>query len=554
MKHIRLFLLALLTSFTVVESSLAVEKSDELPLLDVLLRNVTLLNRGEQEQSGTVNLLIKSGKVDLITSDHVSRDEADLIYDAKGGFLIGQVKPGEPASFLIIEGDLRGNIELLLDTKTHASFAMVDGLVIRNRYRPVNQRTLEEEKAEQGGWLAYAPPPLAFPLNYNDTSRWNRFDTGPVSGIFAAAVLLDRQHWVDQDDNSEIQVGDLKEYEVGEIRGLRFGGVGTLNFEHPWVWTVFAATHAFDKGFDVQDGDDVTLFDLRLDVPIWRKVSFSIGKQKEPISMERMMSMVHLPMQERSAVADALLPSRNIGVVLAGTAANDRITMAGGAFNNWLDRDQPSSFEDNATQYIGRLTGVALESEDGSALLHLGLAYRYSDGVEGMVVRTEPEFYSAPNFIESNPFAVESTETWQYEASLRRGPFWLHGEYIDTQTESSELLDPNPGGYHVTASWVLSGEMRPYNKRVGIFGRVPISRSVNQNGMGAWEISTRFSNLDTNDGLLEGGDMDIWSAGLNWWLNPYFNVNLNYRFITLDRKGITGESHGFNARVALMLE
>ena len=83
---------------------------------------------------------------------------------------------------------------------------------------------------------------------------------------------------------------------------------------------------------------------------------------------------------------------------------------------------------------------------------------------------------------------------------------------------------------------------------------MPIARTVNQNGWGAWELSTRYSNLDANDSGLAGGDMDIWSAGINWWLSPYLNLNLNYRYITLDRDGLEGTSQGINSRVTLLLE
>jgi phosphate-selective porin OprO/OprP len=52
----------------------------------------------------------------------------------------------------------------------------------------------------------------------------------------------------------------------------------------------------------------------------------------------------------------------------------------------------------------------------------------------------------------------------------------------------------------------------------------------------------------------DGGKVDIWSAGLNWWLSPYLNVSLNYRYITLDRFGFEGNSQGFNSRLMLILE
>ena len=520
----------------------------------VLLRNVQLINPENPGEQLQVNILVRNNLLDLVSQDLISLDEAEITFDARGGTVLGQMSLGEPANFMVMDGNPQNDIDILLDTKTHALFAMRNGAVLRNRLEIVSGETPEEKARASGGWLAYSPPPLAVPLDYQDKRKFNRFDTPAVSGLLTGAVVLDRTAWVAQDDESEIQVGDLKAFDGGEIRGLRVGGVGTLNFDKPWVWTLFGATHAFDKGFDVRDNDEFSFFDVRLDIPVWEKTSFSIGKQKEPISMERLMSMVHLPMQERSAVADAVLPSRNVGLVMAGSMFKDRVAWAAGAFNNWLDKDQPNSFSDNATNYVGRATWVPFENDSESTLLHLGLGYRYSDATEGALVRTEPEFNQAPDFIASNVFDAERIDTYQAEASLRSGPVWLHGEWIRSDVDSPAMLDPSVDGYHVTASWALTGEMREYNKRVGIFRSLPIARTVHQNGWGAWEISTRFSNIDANDGLLDAGDMDIWSAGINWWLTPYFNINFNYRYITLDQGGIEGTSQGVNSRVLLVLE
>ena len=67
-------------------------------------------------------------------------------------------------------------------------------------------------------------------------------------------------------------------------------------------------------------------------------------------------------------------------------------------------------------------------------------------------------------------------------------------------------------------------------------------------------IEPEHSNLDLSDGPTDEGKMDIWSAGVNWWLSPYMNVNLNYRYITLDKLGVEGTSQRVNARVTLILE
>ena len=520
----------------------------------ILLRNVSLPDEATGAYK-TVNVLVRDNKLDIITEDLIPMDEADEVYDAAGGVILGQLTLGGEASFMVLDGDPRKDIDILLDTKTHATFAMRRGEVVRNRFVMMLEETPEEKQRTEAGWLAYAPPPLAVPLDYTNTNKWNRFDTRFISGLAAGALALDRQNWIDQDTQSRNQVGDLDTFDGGEIRALRFGAVGTINFDKPWVWTLFGATHAFDQGFDSQENDDFTFFDVRLDIPLWQKASFSIGKQKEPISMERMMGMTDMPQQERSAVADALLPSRNVGLVMAGTLFNDRLSLAAGGFNDWLDKDQPSSFSDNSTQYVGRATWVPYQSDNESTLLHLGAGIRYSDTEEGFVVATEPEFNQSPDFISTDDLMADRANTYQAEASLRSGPFWLHGEYIESQIDNPQLLDPTARGYHVTASWLMTGEVRPYNKRVGIFGKIPISRTVHQNGWGAWEISARYSNFDANDGRLFGGELDIWSAGINWWLSPYFNVNMNYRYITLeDGDGIEGTSQGFSTRLLLILE
>ena len=76
----------------------------------------------------------------------------------------------------------------------------------------------------------------------------------------------------------------------------------------------------------------------------------------------------------------------------------------------------------------------------------------------------------------------------------------------------------------------------------------------NARGKGAWEASFRWSTLDLTDGLIDGGEMDIFSLGLNWWLSPIFNVNINYRYIDNVKDGLNGESSGITTRVLLMLE
>ena len=329
-------------------------------------------------------------------------------------------------------------------------------------------------------------------------------------------------------------------------------------FDRPWVYTIFGATNAFDKGFDEEGLDDFSWFDWRLDVPFIADTVLSIGKQKEPISGERVQSMLYNHMQERTAVSDALMPSRNVGIVWSGAGALPYSTWAVGVFNDWFDADQ--DFDESATQYVGRASWAPHRTDDDTSLLHVGLGYRYSNAKEGFRYRTEPEINQAPVFVDTGfgtPTGVlpaDNMQTWNAELSWRRGPLWIASEYTRTSVDNPDLANPNFDGYWIAGSWVLTGEMRPYNKTSGTFGNLPIARTVYQGGKGAWELSARWSSINLSDGLVEGGEMDIASLGVSWWLTPIFSVGVNYRYIWNTRLGVEGTSSGLNSRVVLLLE
>lgn len=554
-RQIRLALVALLV-FGLAQAKEASEPRD------ILIRNATLLDPGGTGADRMVSLLVRNGKLELVTEDAIPGDGVDEVVNANAGFIIGNLEIGEPPNFMVLIADPREDFQVLLDTKKYASFAMHDGQVVKNTLVQVlepEEEVSPREQPRESGWLAYTPPPLAVPLSYTDTSKWNRWETEYVSGIFIAGLVLDRINWLSQDANSEGQVGDLSAFEGGEIRGLRVGAVGTLNmFDRPWVYTIFGATNAFDKGFNEEGLDNFSWFDWRLDVPFIADTVLSIGKQKEPISGERVQSMIYNHMHERTAVADALMPSRNVGIVWNGAGALPYSTWAVGVFNDWFDADQ--DFDESATQYIGRATWAPLRTDDDSSLLHVGLGYRYSNAKEGFRFRTEPEFNQSPAFVDTGfgtatgMLPADNLQTWNAELSWRRGPFWIASEYTSTAVDNPDLANPDFDGYWIAGSWVLTGEMRPYNKKSGTFGSVPIAKTVYQGGKGAWEATARWSTIDLGDGLVEGGEMDIASLGLSWWLTPFFSVGMNYRYIWNTRLGVEGTSSGLNTRVLLLLE
>ena len=518
----------------------------------LLIRNAVLID-DDEKQDRVIHLVVSKGELSLVTTDAVPEESGDHIIDARNGVILGRLDLGEPASLMILDQDPRKNFDALLDTQSHAVFVMKRGAVVRNRLgeeliTAADSKTPEE----QSQWFAYSVPPFALPVSYQKTQKWNRFKSKYINANFLAALALDRGKWLGQDAASEAQVGDLSPYDGGEIRALRFGAVGTLNFENPWIYTFFIATHAFDQGYDSKEDDAFDIFDARLDIPLSEDLSLSLGKQKEPISMERLTSLLYLPMQERSAVSDSMMPSRNVGAVLSGTAFERRSTWAGGVFNPWLM--QGNSIGESATQLIGRGTCLPLVNANESSLVHLGIGGRYTTAKQPISYNSTPEYRQSPLFVNTDPFLAESGMLYDLEAAWRWGPFLLNGEYVLNQIDSPAEGDPRFTGFHVTASYILTGEMRPYIRKSGLFAPVPVAKPVSQGGWGAWEVSTRFSTVDLNEGTIEGGDMDVYSLGLNWWLSSVASFSVNYRHVVLDQSGDTGRSDGLMTRLTLVLE
>ncbi len=524
----------------------------------ILVRNVSLIDPSDPTRDVTLNLLVVDGKLDLVTEDEIPVEDINFLVEGENRVLMGILDAGSPANFMILDEDPRGCFDCILDTKAHIVFAMRQGIVVADALKAeveLNPKepaeTPTETKKERPFRVAYAPPPVALPVGYLDSTAWNRWQGKAVSGGFLAALALDRQVWVSQDHSSEDQVGDLDSYDGGEIRLLRFGTVGTFNFERPWYYTLFVATNVFDKGFDVETTDELVLYDARVDIPLSDTLTLGLGRQKEPISMSRLMTGIYLPMQERAGAVDAMLRSRNDGVTISGIGLDRRLTWSAGVFGDSVDT--PEGRSEWSTQYAGRVTWLPFVDDNGSEVVHLGLGLRHTDAAAGIRYRTEPEFNRSPNFVDTGLIEADGAWTLDLEASWRMGPFWVGAEFLRSFLDTPQAGDPTFGGFTLTGSWILSGEMRKYDRRSGTFGPVPVAKSVYQGGDGAIEAAIRFSTVDLDDGPIEGGRMDAYSLGLNWWLTPVFAGSVDYRHIVLDRFGLSGSSDGFTLRVLLML-
>jgi phosphate-selective porin OprO/OprP len=103
------------------------------------------------------------------------------------------------------------------------------------------------------------------------------------------------------------------------------------------------------------------------------------------------------------------------------------------------------------------------------------------------------------------------------------------------------------------ASYIITGETRPYSTATSIFGFMPIKKSVFEGGPGAWEAMLRLSNIDLDSGTLNGGKFWRITPQINWYLSENVRFELNYGYGVLDRFNKTGTTHFFQSRIQFML-
>ena len=518
-------------------------------LQNILIRNVTVIDQNRRTEDVLVSILIKNKILELVSHDKISLNRADIAFDAKQGFILGQLEVGSPAGFIILDQDPRTNVDVLLDTRSYAVFAVSKGDVVLNKLIRIDV----DSKAQLSGWRSYAPPAVALPLSYQNKRKWNVFRTKPITAVLGGAIIMENTRWIAQDNINEQQVGDLSEYEGGSVRGFRAGVGGTFNFKKPWTFIFTMGTRAFERGFEQSDLNEFVLYDYRVGIPIG-SATLSLGKTKETISMSRLSAMIYEPaQQERASVADGLLPARNIGIVINNSFLNERITWSAGVFNNWIETDR--SFSDNPTVVTGRISGIPYMSDDESNLLHLGISGRYSNAAGGIRYKAKTEIFNGPLSVDTDQIN-DAASTFHYglEFAWRKGPFIIMSEYIQSSVSTSIFNNPTFTGYNVLASYIISGEMRGYNKRSGLIKRVNVANGVNSGGWGTLEAYSRWSSIDLTDQNIDGGEMNTLSFGLNWWPVSTIQANVNYRYSTLDQIGEHGYNHGVVTRLSFVLE
>lgn len=145
------------------------------------------------------------------------------------------------------------------------------------------------------------------------------------------------------------------------------------------------------------------------------------------------------------------------------------------------------------------------------------------------------------------------------EGGVQFKNFELQAEYFSYQVDGDGATvttsSPDFHGYYVEGSWVLTGEKRVYNAGNGAFNGPVVAHPFNwaARTFGAFELAARYSDLDLNyrDGNLgaatpaggvRGGEQKVFSASLNWYVNPVIRFMLEGQHTEIERLNAAGLS------------
>jgi len=346
-----------------------------------------------------------------------------------------------------------------------------------------------------------------------------------------------------QDATSTAQFGD-----VPNAVGFRRARIALLGEAFDVVDYIFEMDFA-NRGVDslINSKDQSTAFkDVYVQVqelPLLGNVR--VGHFKECFGLDQLISDNYTTFMERSIDDEgAFVPGRNNGLMAFNWTENERATWAIGTFTNHTGFDQPATFQFDRWGLDLTMRATYLpwydEPSGGRGLFHTGLAYAYRSAPDHIATfAARPEAAFGPGVVNFILTDVDASHVVGVEAALVFGPLSVQSEFFGMTVNRLGGESSNFYGTYAYVSYFLTGESRPYNRKLGVFDRVrPFENFFRvrtgdgaiETGRGAWEVAYRFSYIDMLDDLaVKGaGRAAEHTIGLSWYLNPYTKVMWNY--------------------------
>ena len=200
---------------------------------------------------------------------------------------------------------------------------------------------------------------------------------------------------------------------------------------------------------------------------------FFIGRTKEGFSLNKVMAGYDGWTMERSTISDASIPILADGIKWLGYLPKHKFIWNVGYFNDMFSNDQ--SFSTYSSQVVVRLVLLPILSEKENKVLHLGVNFRCGKPAENKIrLRSRPEAFPAPYFIDTGSFQSDSTRMVGYEAYYRPNRWLFGSEYwwvcVSSKTEQIRCSTEATSLYATCSMMRLAlttpseGTLKPYRQ------------------------------------------------------------------------------------------
>ena len=370
--------------------------------------------------------------------------------------------------------------------------------------------------------------------------NWYEFD-GPLSSLKIGGGFLYEYAAYIQDDVSKEQIDMEPDFKVRDFRITMSGRVKVEKFI---TWKLGIMYDAPSSSWLVRETG------IMVGMPELSGHVF-VGRTKEGFSLNKVMNGYSGWTMERQMALD-VIPILADGVKLMGFLPKQRLLWNIGVYSDWLSETQ--SFSTYDWQFAMRFGWLPVYSESNNTLLHFAVSYRYGEPDGGEIrVRSRPEATPAPYFLDTDKFPAHHSNQVGGEIYFSSGSWMFGTEFYMHHFSSVQTDNPSFQGGDVAACYIITGESRPYSTVSGIYGFIPVNKSVFDGGPGAWELVLRYSILDLNSGTLTGGKFWRITPMVNWYLSQNVRLELAYGYGVLNRFNLEGTTQFFQSRIQFML-
>jgi phosphate-selective porin OprO/OprP len=339
-----------------------------------------------------------------------------------------------------------------------------------------------------------------------------------------------------------------------EAPASRPAGADTFYFRR--IRPIFEGTLAGVVDFRIMPdfaGSQLVVQDAYANLRYLPEAQLQFGKYKEPVGLERLQSATAMWFIER-ALPTLLVPNRDVGAMLQGNVREGLFSyqlawMNGVPDGGSADADTGDDKDLVARFFVHPFQEAGIESLQG---LGLGFATTYGreEGAPGTYKTSGQQTFFAFRTATTAPatpgvFQTGKRVRYAPQAYWYWGPFGFLGEYVASSGDyrragfSDTRVDDS--AWQIAGAWAITGENESYR------GLIPSSSFDPWHGSwGGFELITRFSRLRVGGDAFRSNfanpvtnaqTADLWSVGVNWYLNRFIKLGLNYDHTAFDNFG-----------------